>query len=140
MLPEFGPDDIVDITRVRGTLEGEAVRMIVLTGIIPQEAIDAVEVMHRSKLTDDKLDLVAADRDFHRAIIDAGGSMRLKRMYSMVESEIELLLVQRQSFYSDAEEMAEEHERLITSLRSRHYDKAREAFLEHWQDLQVKLL
>ena len=31
MVPEFGPDDIVDITRVRGAIEGEAIRLIVLT-------------------------------------------------------------------------------------------------------------
>jgi DNA-binding GntR family transcriptional regulator len=36
--------------------------------------------------------------------------------------------------------MAEEHERLINSLRSRHYDTARDAFQEHWEDLQIKLL
>src|SRR5688572_21863311 len=30
VLPEFGPDDIVDITRVRGAIEGEAIRLIVL--------------------------------------------------------------------------------------------------------------
>ena len=42
--------------------------------------------------------------------------------------------------YGTAEEMALEHERLIKSLRSRHFDTAREAFKEHWEDLQIKLL
>ena len=62
------------------------------------------------------------------------------RTYAALEGEIELLLVQRQDFYSTAEEMALEHERLINSLRSRHYDTARETFKEHWEDLQIKLL
>jgi len=140
VVPEFGPDDIVDITRVRGAIEGEAIRLIVLTGIIPSQALEAVEVMHRSTLSSDRSLLVAADRDFHRAIIAASGSARLKRTYSDLEGEIELLLAQRQDFYATAEEMAEEHERLINSLRSRHYDTAREAFQEHWEDLQIKLL
>lgn len=140
MLPEFGPDDIVDITRVRGAIEGEAIRLIVLTGIIPPAAHAAVAVMQASTLTADKSTLVAADRDFHRAIIDASGSPRLKRTYAGLEGEIELLLVQRQGFYGTAEEMAEEHERLIVSLKSRHYDTARKAFQEHWEDLQIKLL
>ncbi|WP_245446627.1 GntR family transcriptional regulator [Neorhizobium sp. T25_27] len=140
MVPEFGPDDIVDITRMRGAIEGEAIRLIVLTGVIPSEALEAVEVMHTSTLSSDKSLLVTADRDFHRAIIAASGSARLKRTYSGLEGEIELLLVQRQDFYTTADEMAEEHERLISSLRSRHYDTAREAFREHWEDLQIKLL
>jgi DNA-binding GntR family transcriptional regulator len=140
VLPEFGPDDIVDITRMRGAIEGEAVRMIVLTGLIPQQALDAVKVMRTSKLSSDKSILVAADRDFHRSIIDASGSVRLRRMYATLESEIELLLVQRQDFYSEPGEMAEEHERLIHSLRGRHYERARAAFEEHWTDLQTKLL
>lgn len=140
MLPTFGPDDIVDITRMRGAIEGEAVRMIILTGLIPQQALDAVKVMRTSKVSADKSALVAADRDFHRSIIDASGSVRLRRTYATLESEIELLLVQRLDFYSEPGEMAEEHERLINSLRSRHYEKARAAFEEHWTDLQTKLL
>ncbi|OAP49673.1 GntR family transcriptional regulator [Sinorhizobium saheli] len=140
VVPEFGPDDIVDITRVRGAIEGEAIRLIVLTGVIPPLALEAVEVMRTSTLPSDRSLLVAADRDFHRAIVAASGSPRLKRTYSDLEGEIELLLAQRQDFYATAEEMAEEHERLINSLRSRHYDTAREAFQEHWEDLQIKLL
>lgn len=140
VLPEFGPDDIVDITRVRGAIEGEAIRLIVLTGVIPPLALEAVAVMHASTMSSDRSVLVTADRDFHRAIIAASGSARLMRTYSGLEGEIELLLAQRQGFYGTAEEMAEEHERLINSLRSRHYDTAREAFKEHWEDLQIKLL
>lgn len=140
MLPEFGPDDIVDITRVRGAIEGEAIRLIVLTGIIPPQALEAVAVMHASTLSSDQPALVAADRDFHRAIVAASGSARLMRAYANLEGEIELLLIQRQTFYGTAEEMAREHERLVQSLRSRHFDTAREAFKEHWEDLQIKLL
>lgn len=140
MLPEFGPDDIVDITRVRGAIEGEAIRMIVLTGVIPPLALEAVEVMKASTLSSDRSALVTADRDFHRAIIAACGSPRLARAYSNLEGEIELLLAQRQAFYGTAEEMALEHERLVKSLKSRHFDTAREAFKEHWEDLQIKLL
>lgn len=140
MLPQFGPDDIVDITRVRGAIEGEAVRMIVLTGVIPTAALQALAVMRDPALSSDRSALVTADRDFHRAIIAASGSERLQRTYSSLEGEIELLLIQRQDFYATAEEMALEHERLIGSLKSRHYDTARDAFQEHWEDLQTRLL
>ena len=139
-VPDFGPDDIVDITRLRGVLEGEAIRMIVLTGIIPPAAIAAVDFMRQARNLDDRSALVTADRDFHRAIVEASGSERLKRSYDSLESEIGLLLIQRQTFYSDASQMTDEHDRLVDSLRSRHYETARAAFLEHWNDLQIKLL
>lgn len=139
-VPSFGPDDIVDITRLRGILEGEAVRMIVLTGNIPKSAIEAVQFMHDAKTLDDRSALVAADQTFHHAIIDACGSERLKNSYSILESEIELLLVQRQDFYENPKEMADEHTKLINSLKTRHFETARSAFLEHWSDLQIKLL
>lgn len=139
-VPAYEADDIVDITRLRGILEGEAVRMITLTGVIPQAAIKAVQFMRDAGSLDDRSALVAADQGFHHAIVDACGSERLKRSYAILESEIELLLVQRQDFYGDATEMADEHEKLISSLRTRHFETARAAFLEHWNDLQEKLL
>lgn len=137
MLPRFGPDDVIDITRLRSAIEGEAVRMIVLTGIIPTAAHDALETMVAGG---DRSTLVTADRDFHRAIVLSAGSSRLARVYAGLEGEIELLLVQRQGLYSTPAEMAKEHRALLDSLRSRHLPTARTAFEEHWNDLQLKLL
>ncbi|WP_279483630.1 GntR family transcriptional regulator [Aureimonas sp. SK2] len=139
-VPSFGPDDIVDITRLRGVLESEAVRMIVLIGAIPPKAVEAVRFMREAQDGEERSLLVAADRDFHRALVEASGSPRLRASYHVLESEIELLLTQRQSFYTDPAQMAEEHERLIDSLRSRHHKTAQAAFMEHWADLESKLL
>lgn len=139
-VPAFGPDDVVDITRLRGVLEGEAVRMIVLSGVIPEDAIKAVKIMKESTRSEASDTLVAADRNFHRAIVAASASERLQRSYDVLEGEIELLLVQRQALYEDPKEMFEEHELLIESLRSRDFETARDAFVEHWDDLRVKLL
>lgn len=139
-VPHYGADDIVDITRLRGALEGEAVRMIVLNGVIPEGAYAAIEVMRETPRSAPASILAKADRDFHRAIIQASGSIRLQQSYAVLEGEIELLLVQRQAFYSDAREMVEEHEQLIKALRSRVFETARDAFVEHWEDLRIKLL
>lgn len=139
-VPSFGPDDVVDITRLRGVLEGEAVRMIVLSGAIPQDALQALEIMKEASRGDAANTLVAADKNFHRAIVAASASERLQRSYDVLEGEIELLLVQRQSFYEDPKEMYEEHKVLIESLRSRDFETARDAFVEHWDDLRIKLL
>jgi hypothetical protein len=41
VVPEFGPEGIVDITRMRGANEGEAIRLIVLTRVMPPLALGA---------------------------------------------------------------------------------------------------
>lgn len=139
-VPEFGPDDIVDVTRLRAVLEAEAVKMIVLTGKIPEGAIEAVETLRNAAPDAPRALLVTADRDFHRAIISASGSPRLQRCYEMLEGEIELLLVQRQEYYDDPQTIVREHEHLIACMKSRDFETARDAFLEHWDDLRIKLL
>ncbi|MFM0391900.1 GntR family transcriptional regulator [Paraburkholderia phytofirmans] len=140
-VPEFSADDIVDVTRFRGVLEAEAVKMIVHTGQIPVEAINAVERLRHAPVDAPVSFMVAADRDFHRAIVSASGSERLQRSYEAIESEIELLLVQqRQHFYQNPKEIVREHEHLIACLKTRDFAAARDAFLEHWDDLRVKLL
>jgi len=139
-VPEFSADDIVDVTRFRGVLEVEAVKMIVHTGQIPVEAINAVERLRNAPGDAPVSFMVAADRDFHRAIVSASGSERLQRSYEAIESEIELLLVQRQHYYEHPKEIVREHEHLIACLKTRDFATARDAFLEHWDDLRVKLL
>lgn len=139
-VPEFSPDDIVDVTRFRGVLEAEAVKMIVHMGVIPPAAMAAVERLRNAPGDAPVSFMVAADRDFHRAIVAASGSDRLQRSYEMIESEIELLLVQRQHYYEHPKDIVREHEHLIACLRTRDFETAQQAFLEHWDDLRIKLL
>jgi DNA-binding GntR family transcriptional regulator len=139
-IPEFGPDEIVDIARLRGVLETEAVRMVILNGVIPPQALSAVETLRNAPADAPRSDIVLADGNFHRAIIRASGSPRLQRSYAMLESEIELLLVLQQPCYEDPKAIVSDHEHLIECLRSRDFETARTAFVEHWEDLSAKLL
>ena len=139
-IPEFGPNEIVDIARLRGVLETEAVRMIILSGVIPPDALSAVEKLRATPADAPRSEIVIADGDFHRAIIRASGSPRLQRSYAMLESEIELLLVLQQPCYEDPKQIVSDHEHLIECLRSRDFEIARAAFVEHWEDLSTKLL
>ncbi|QHF03455.1 FCD domain-containing protein [Pseudomonas asturiensis] len=139
-IPEFGPNDIVDIARLRGVLETEAVRMIILNGVVPADALSAVEKLRSARADAPRSEIVTADGDFHRAIIRASGSPRLQRNYAMLESEIELLLVLQQPCYEDPQQIIADHEHLIECLRSRDFETARTAFVEHWEDLSTKLL
>lgn len=139
-IPEFGPNEIVDIARLRGVLETEAVRMIILSGVIPPDALSAVEKLRITPADAPRSEIVIADGDFHRAIIRASGSPRLQRSYAMLESEIELLLVLQQPCYEDPKQIVSDHEHLIECLRSRDFEIARAAFVEHWEDLSTKLL
>lgn len=139
-VPQFSADDIVDVTRFRAVLEVEAVKMIVHTGVIPPAALDAVEQLRNAADDAPVSVLVAADRDFHRAIISASGSERLQRSYETIESEIELLLVQQQHYYEQRKVIVREHEHLLACLKTRDFTTARDAFVEHWDDLRDKLL
>lgn len=139
-IPRFGPDEIVDIARLRGVLETEAVRMVILNGVIPPQALSAVERLRNAPADAPRSDIVLADGDFHRAIIRASSSPRLQRSYAMLESEIELLLVLQQPCYEDPKTIVSDHEHLIECLRSRDFETARTAFVEHWEDLSTKLL
>jgi len=139
-VPEFSADDIVDVTRFRGVLEVEAVKMIIHTGVIPPAALAAVKALRMTPPPVSIAFMVAADRDFHRAIIAASGSPRLQKSYEAIESEIELLLAQRQYYFDDPDVLAQEHEHLVACLKTRDFATAREAFIEHWDDLRIKLL
>ncbi|WP_197328520.1 GntR family transcriptional regulator [Ralstonia syzygii] len=139
-VPQFGPDDIVEITRLRGVLEGEAVRLLVLSGNIPEGSVRAVRTMKDAPHDAPPSLLAAADRDFHRSIVAASGSTRLQRSYDVLEGEIELLLLQRQAYCHAPKDMVDEHEQLLDAIRSRDFETARTAFEEHWDDLCVKLL
>jgi DNA-binding GntR family transcriptional regulator len=139
-VPLFSADDIYDVTRFRGILEGEAVKVIVDTGLIPAAALAAVETLRQSGPETSRAQLVTADRDFHRAIVAAAGSARLQHSYDIIESEIELLLAQQQDLYESPLDIVRDHEHLIACLRTRDFRTARNAFVEHWDDLREKIL
>jgi DNA-binding GntR family transcriptional regulator len=133
-VPEFDPDDLIDVFRLRIALELEAVRLVIATGEVPPAAEESVREL--SGVGDDApwRAVVEPDMNFHRAIIDAAGSERLMRAYSSVQSEILLCLVQLRPYYHRPAEVAAEHEELIAAIQEGNAQRAEELFRAHLAD------
>ncbi len=130
-VPVLDPDDLIDVFRLRIALEVEAVRLVIATGEIPEQA--ELSVRQLSGVGDDApwRSVVEPDMRFHRAIIDAAGSPRLERAYASVQSEILLCLVQLRPHYHRPAEVAAEHEELIAAMRAGDADRVEERFRVH---------
>jgi DNA-binding GntR family transcriptional regulator len=130
-VPVLEPNDLIDVFRLRTALELEAVRLVMATGEVPEEAEGSVREL--SGVGDDApwRSVVEPDMSFHRAIIDAAGSPRLARAYSSVQSEILLCLVQLRPYYHRPAEVAAEHEELIAAIRAGDPSRAEELFRVH---------
>jgi DNA-binding GntR family transcriptional regulator len=130
-VPVLEPSDLIDVFRLRTALELEAVRLVMASGEVPEEAEASVREL--SGVGDDApwRSVVEPDMSFHRAIIDAAGSARLARAYSSVQSEILLCLVQLRPYYHRPAEVAAEHEELIAAIRAGDPSRAEELFRVH---------
>jgi DNA-binding GntR family transcriptional regulator len=132
-------DDIVDIFRLRRTLELEATRLVVEAG----EPIPAVEaaVERLNALGDEASwrEVVDADMTFHRAVIDAAGSERITRAYAGVQSEIVLCMAQLRPHYDRPAEVALEHRELLEPLLAGNQTLAEERFRAHLDEATENL-
>jgi DNA-binding GntR family transcriptional regulator len=130
-VPVLDPDDLIDVFRLRTALELEAVRLVMASGTVPEEAAESVREL--SGIGDDASwrSVVEPDMRFHQAIIDASGSTRLVRAYSSVQSEILLCLVKLRPHYHRPADVAAEHEELIAAMRAGDPDRAEELFRKH---------
>ena len=130
-VPVLDPDDLIDVFRLRTALELEAVRLVMASGTVPEQA--AASVRELSGIGDDASwrAVVEPDMRFHQAIIDASGSARLVRAYSSVQSEILLCLVKLRPHYHRPADVAAEHEELIAAMRAGDPDRAEELFRKH---------
>ncbi len=130
-VPVLDPDDLIDVFRLRIALELEAVRLVMATGEVPEDAEASAREL--SGIGDDApwRSVVEPDMRFHRALIDAAGSPRLARAYSSVQSEILLCLVQLRPYYHRPAEVAAEHEELIAAIRAGDPERAEDLFRTH---------
>jgi DNA-binding GntR family transcriptional regulator len=133
-VPVLDPDDLIDVFRLRTALELEAVRLVMASGTVPEQAAESVREL--SGIGDDASwrAVVEPDMRFHQAIIDASGSARLVRAYSSVQSEILLCLVKLRPHYHRPADVAAEHEELIAAMRAGDPDRAEELFRKHLAD------
>ena len=131
--------DIDDIFRLRAALELEAVREVVTAGTAIPDAEAAVSRLNALTASAPWRDVVDADMDFHRAVIDAAGSARMTRAYASVQSEILLCMAQLKPHYDHPDEVAQEHRDLLEPLVSGDLKLAEDRFRAHLDEATENL-
>lgn len=139
-VPELGPEDIIDIFRLRAAIESEAVRLVITSGVKPAAATEATELLEA--LPEDATwdQVIDADLAFHNSVITDANSPRLARAFAIAQAEIELSLVQLRPNYREPAQVAAEHRRLLACLERRDLAAVDQAFRKHWADAVDSLL
>jgi DNA-binding GntR family transcriptional regulator len=108
-VPRLSAGDVEDLFLLRIALETEAARQVVearadLTGM--QAALLEMEAITDGQPWDQIIDI---DLRFHRELIDAVGSPRMRRTFASLQSELRLLLAQMKPHYDRPDTLGAEH-------------------------------
>lgn len=136
LVPVLSRADIEDIFKMRAALEIEAVHLVMAEKVVPPGARAAVDAL--SALGDESpwREVVQPDLDFHRSIIDAGGSARMSRAYRGLQSEITLCMVQLEPVYERPADVAAEHQELLAAIVDADPKKTEQLFRSHLSDAE----
>lgn len=136
----FTASDAVDLYRLRRPIETQALE-IVVEGRRPLDLID--DAMQRfATLSPDVSWDVVADHDiaFHRAVFVTADSPRLLRTFDDVGAELRLLIAQLRPSYNSVAELAQEHEQMLTALKTGDLALAKAAWNEHFNESETFFL
>lgn len=112
----FDPAEVRDLYRVRKLIELDAIHEIRRA----RPALDGVRAALGSfadlRGDEDWARIAAADVAFHAAVVDAGGSPRLRSHFSGITSETRLLIALLRAQYTGGAALYDEHEELYRRL------------------------
>lgn len=141
-VPVLTDEDVRDIYVAREALESAAVRSIVssATTAVASESLDKfVTLMEQAEAAGDWEAVGNFDLEFHVALVDAGGSPRLKRMFSTVISETRLCLGVLTA--DDARnDLVQEHRLICDAMKEGETDRALAVLKKHFDDALVTLM
>ena len=83
--------------------------------------------------------MVAADLDFHHALVEAARSPRLSRVHETVLVETSMCLHAMRGTYSDAASRLIEHRAIADAVRAGDPDRARVLLVDHMRDGLVRV-
>ncbi|NLG44910.1 MAG: GntR family transcriptional regulator [Gordonia sp.] len=136
-VPELTPDAVADMYVLRTTIERAAIERVLAAGdrLACADRLDAA-VARMAALSEqaDSTDMVAADLDFHRALVEAAGSERLSRIHETVVVETSMCLRAMSSTYGPAEDRVTEHRELADAIRAGELVPAITALQAHMSD------
>jgi DNA-binding GntR family transcriptional regulator len=132
-IPRLDASDIPDIYLSRSAIESAATRILAERGEIPVEAAAAIERFRAAIGADQTVSgLVESDVEFHRALVAATRSPRLRRLHDAVIGEAHLCMAQVQIHHLlHPQVIAEEHLRILSLIAVRDVDAAVAETNEH---------
>lgn len=134
---ELAPEAVEDMYLLRTTVETAALDRVLARGLGGQtaDALDAA-VGKMAALADQpgSAAMVAADLDFHHALVEAALSPRLSRVHETVLVETSMCLHAMRGTYSDAASRLAEHRAIADAVRAGDPGQARFLLVGHMRD------
>ena len=134
---ELSDEAVEDMYLLRTTVETAALERVLALGR-GREAADALDaaVGSMAALADEPRSaaMVAADLDFHHALVEAAHSPRLSRVHETVLVETSMCLHAMRTTYTDAESRLAEHRAIADAVRAGEPVAARALLVEHMRD------
>lgn len=113
----FDPSQVRDIFRVRKLIELDAVREAKVSKAPLGSVRSAMERFIDLGQDPAWAKVAEADAAFHQAVVEAGGSERLRSYFEAITNEIRLLLALPETHFGRGESPYEEHEELFLLLQ-----------------------
>jgi DNA-binding GntR family transcriptional regulator len=145
-VPRLDVADVTDLYLSRSVVEGAVARLLAERGDVPSGATEALGRFSATIGNSGKVaELVESDIDFHRALVAATGSARLRRLHELVIGETHLCMAQVQVHHLlHPQVIADEHARILAMIEARdteqaaremnaHLSRARDRLLAHLQ-------
>lgn len=127
-------DEMLELFSVRSVIEGFAIRRAArLISSAQCDYLDElIQQMADAGKTSDMLKLSEFDMQFHKTIVECGGSSSLLRSWITLSSQIQRFVVQSHPrHYSDLVEVGTRHQPIVNALREQHSEGAANAVQEH---------
>lgn len=134
---DLTPEAVEDMYLLRTTIETAALARVLELGVggDTADALDqAVDAMASLAHEPRSAAMVAADLDFHHALVEAARSPRLSRVHETVLVETSMCLHAMRGTYSDAKSRLDEHRAIADAVRSGSPNTANDLLVDHMRD------
>jgi len=142
LVPVLTSQDVEDLFFVRVPLEVRLVTALIERRLQPEDAASAISRLAAVPREAPHSRFVEADLGFHRALVTGLASPRLSRIFSELEGEIHLSMIQTRSALGQARIVAE-HGAILDAIREEDREKAARLMTEHLEgarEVLVKVL
>lgn len=141
VVPTFSVEELEDLFIAREAVEKAAVTRLSATRKVPDSAIHAQGAIEIAAEQLNFPNQVAADIDFHSALVEAVGSSRLTKMHSLIMGEVHLTMGQFQAHRAtNPGNVVNEHAQIMNAIEAGNREKAAQALVLHLEHARDRLV